>query len=193
MFTDNSLGKDLSINLETMNQLRLTTDIKEVSAHMKELWVWYGLSLMVNVCRKEWLWHKCETRKTRLMGECVVVGDEALALQIIWMRGESYFSLKLKQECGEDIRSRRGRKTFVKGDISTQALTERIDLYVKMRGDVTKIRKTTPNDELGWDRYLREVELKQMEGCTSETGADGRRKAEIVFDTYDFENDETIE
>jgi hypothetical protein len=191
MFADNSLGKDLSINLETMNQLRLTTDIGEVSAHMKELWVWYGLSLMVNVCRKEWIWHKGETRKTRLMGECVVVGDEALALQIICMRGASYFDFKLKRQSGEDIRSRRGRKTFVKGEISTQALTERIDLYVKMRGDVAKIRKATPNDEFGWDRYLREVEIQQLDGCTTETGGSGKRKAAIVFDTYDCENDET--
>jgi hypothetical protein len=173
-----------------MNHLRLSTNIKEVSSHMKELWVWYGLSLMVNVCRKEWLWHKSETRKTRLMGECVVIGDEALALQIVSMRGGSYFDLKLKQQCGEDIRSRRGRKTFVKGDVSTQALTERIDLYVKMRCDVSKIRKATPNDEYGWDRYLREVELEQLNGCTSESGASGKRKAEIVFDTYDCENDE---
>jgi hypothetical protein len=115
-----------------MNQLRLSKNIKEVSTEMKDLWVWYGLTLLVEVSRKEWKWHKRENRVTKIMSECVVIGDEALALQILMMRGGRYYKLKMRKEEGERLSLKRGRRAFVEGDMTTEVLTERLDLYERM-------------------------------------------------------------
>jgi hypothetical protein len=159
---------------------------------MKELWVWYGLTLMVEVSRKEWAWHKRENRVTKHMSECVVVGDEALALQVVLMRGNMYFSIKVRKQEGESMSMKRGRRAFVEGDVATEVLTERLDIYERMRGDVGRIRKASPNDEYGWERYLRDIESKQLDGSTSESTA-GKRRAEISFDSYECSPDYEIE
>jgi hypothetical protein len=81
--TDINLTLNLSKKLEMMNELRKTRHVSEAGEDMRKLWVWYGLELMVEVSRKEWAWRKLINRTTKLFTDCVVVGDEALALQVI--------------------------------------------------------------------------------------------------------------
>ncbi len=86
---------------------------------------------------------------------------------------------------------KRGQRIYVKGDGSTQVFTERIDMYVKMRMNVEKIRKATPNDEYSWERHLRDVEIEQLDGSTADV-ASGKRKVEIAVNTYDCAADEVV-
>jgi hypothetical protein len=97
-------------NLDTMNELRTNRHVNEVGGEIKQLWVWYGLEMMVAVARKDWTWHKRINRKTRLFSDCVVVGDEALALQIISMRGHKYIKERDEAETEERGITRRKKK-----------------------------------------------------------------------------------
>ena len=87
-----------------MNGLRKTKNISEVSSDMKKLWVWYGLELLVGVSRKEWPWSHKKDRSTKLLTKCVRVGDEALALEVIELRGCEYMDLKRMKENREDTK-----------------------------------------------------------------------------------------
>ena len=64
--------------------------IHDVSEDVKEFWAWYGLTLLPKASRREWPWHQEDKRRTKLMNECVSASDEALALQIMELRGDTY-------------------------------------------------------------------------------------------------------
>jgi hypothetical protein len=182
-------------NLDTMNEQRTVRHINEVGDDIKRLWTWYGLEMMVAVARKDWTWYKRLNRKTRLFSDCVVVGDEALALQIISMRGDKYIKDRNEAETAEEGRTKkkRGRKTAIDGDESTKVLTKGMDLFLKLRNDVLKIRSATRNDELGWEKYLREIELNELPGSTSSNGSEkGSGNFDRGFNSDDCPNDEIV-
>jgi hypothetical protein len=131
-----------------------------------------------------------------LFSECVVVGDEALALQVIAMRGEMYIreqEERSKMEGYQLLKRKRGRKSYVNGDESTRALTERISTFLRMRSDVVKIRHGANRDELEWDRYLLNVEVKRLEGDLSQHRSEKRRLKEGGFKSYEIPADDAVE
>ena len=60
------------------------------SEDMKGLWVWYGLTMMSTVMRRSWKWNSVVNRKNSMFHECVMIGDEALMLQIIELRIDEF-------------------------------------------------------------------------------------------------------
>jgi hypothetical protein len=138
-----------------MNTARLTKNISEVSDEMKELWEWYGLELMVYTARKDWPWKSKLNRISKRFSECVSIGDEALALQIIILRGKMYVTQRNKEALGVEVKVGRCRKKAESGEEeSYAALTSRFDVFKAMRGLVAQIRERTKGDELGWEAHL---------------------------------------
>jgi hypothetical protein len=195
-FTDKSLVCDLSESLATMNKLRSYKHISEISETMKKMWTWYGLNLMVGVSRKDWAWRSRVNRKTRLFSACVVVGDEALALQIIALRANKYIKDRDTEEAITDksavLKKKRGRKSYVTGDESTKVLTGCMSVFLRKREDIIRIRKSTPNDELGWERYLQDIEAGDHEGCTSEVQKGRPNAGGIGFSSCECPVDEVV-
>ena len=114
--------------------------------------MWYGLDLLVHTARKEWPWKQKQNRLSKTFSDCVTVGDEALALQIIKLCGKVYVEFRNKKAAGDNIKISRGRK---KGeDMADMALTTKYGVYDSMRNMVKRIRTKNPNDELGWNGYL---------------------------------------
>jgi hypothetical protein len=190
------LTLNLSKKLEMMNELRKTRHVSEAGEDMRKLWVWYGLELMVGVSRKEWAWRKLINRTTKLFTDCVVVGDEALALQVISLRAEMYIKEREEKNANADVgetKKKRGRKSYVEGDDSTMVLTERMGIFLRMRNDIIKIRRAAPNDDFGWDRFLRDVEENERTGCTSvnRSGSKSNTK-EIRFNCCEIPMDEVV-
>ena len=99
----NFIGLGVAVDFESLNVARMTKRVEDVSEEMRELWVWYGLDLMVHVSRKELAWKQKGHRISKKFADCVTIGDEALALQIIALRGRSYVELKLKRREGEEV------------------------------------------------------------------------------------------
>jgi hypothetical protein len=82
----------------------------------------------------------------------VRVGDEALALQVIELRGCEYMDLKRMKENREETKLKRGRKKA--SDINSAGLTETIEVYMDKHKDVVDIRKTTKEDNLSLEPVL---------------------------------------
>ena len=140
--------------IKCMNTACLTKNISEVSEEIKELWEWYGLELMVYTARKDWPWKSKQNRISKRFSECVTIGDEALALQIIILRGKMYVTQRNKEALGVEVKVGRGRKKAESGEeASYAALTSCFDVYKAMRGLVTQIRDRTKS-ELGWEAHL---------------------------------------
>jgi hypothetical protein len=194
--SDKSLVSDLSVNLDNMNKLRTHKHISEISDMMKKMWVWYGLNLMVGVSRKDWAWSSRENRKTKLFSTCVVVGDEALALQVIVLRAGKYIKDRDTEESNTDksiiAKKKRGRKSYVDGDESTKVLTGCMSLFLRKREDIIRIRKATPNDELGWESYLQDIEAGDNEGCTSNVQRGRPVSGGIGFSSCECPSDEVV-
>lgn len=145
------VGADLWGDIKKMTTARLTERFSDVDDQMKELWKWYGLELMVQTARKDWPWKSKQNRLCRRFSDCVTVGDEALALQIISLRGKMYVKQRDQKEQGVEVKVGRGRKKAESGeDTAYKALTARFDVYRAMRGLVSQIRVR----ELGWDAHL---------------------------------------
>ena len=157
-----------------MNAARLTTHISEVDHEMKELWVWYGLELMVDTARKDWPWKNVQNRLCKRFSENVTIGDEALALQIISLRGKMYVVQLNRIAEGQNVKVGRGRKKAESGeDAAYTALTARFDVYKAMRGLVKQIRKRTESDEFGWEAHLMDRMVLSGVTMATQSGANG--------------------
>ena len=125
--------------------------------------------MMVHTAGKEWPWKQKQNRLSRTFANCVTIGDEALALQIIKLRGKVYVEFRNKKAAGDNVKISRGRK---KGEeMVDMALTTKYGVYDSMRNMVKRIRTKNPNDELGWNGYLSD----QMNIINS-TAAIGKKK-----------------
>ena len=84
--------------------------VSEDSQDMKALWVWYGLTMMSTVMRRGWKWNSVVNRKNCMFRDCVMIGDEALVLQIIELRVFEYWMEKEEKDRGEARqKTKRGR------------------------------------------------------------------------------------
>jgi hypothetical protein len=147
------VGMNITIDIDRMNEARLTKHISDVEDEdMKKLWLWYGLNLMVDISRKDWPWKNKQIRLIQTFSNSVTVGDEALVLQIIKLRGKVYVELRDKKAAGGDVKLVKGRKRAC--ETSQTALSAKFAVYKRMRDMVKRIRTKNPNDEFGWDGYL---------------------------------------
>jgi hypothetical protein len=88
----------LKDDIESMNIMRRTKHVNEISQNMRDLWEWYGLDVMTAVSRRDWKWSKRSAQLNMLFTECVTEGDEAMAIQILDLRGEMFLAqAKLKK------------------------------------------------------------------------------------------------
>lgn len=159
-------------DLNTMNEYRKDKKIGDASKEMKELWCWYGLTLMVMVSRKEWKWSNKKTRQVKLFSECVSVSDESLAMMVLQLRGSYYMELCLKKASLEHgcLSEKRGRKK--KNDETDSGLVNEITVYLQKHNEVSEIRNKDKGDEGGWYGYLRQQELEKLNRggeCSSST------------------------
>jgi hypothetical protein len=145
-------------DLQTLLTHRGTMDVKEESDDMKRLWVWYGFTLMPTVMRRGWEWNSVVNRKNCLFRDCVLIGDEALVLQIVEIRIKDYWLDKESKKEGEatGIKRKRGR---TEGAMNKDtSLKDRICIFMGYRDVVGKIRKAEKdgfqNDKFGWNKYL---------------------------------------
>ena len=90
---------------------------------MKKLWSWYAIELMATVARKQWDWNNAEKRRTQLMRDCVWIGDEALACQVLELRGQGYMEERKKANSGELVKWKAGRK---KGKVKPEECLKKI-------------------------------------------------------------------
>ena len=157
---------------------RKTVHINTVDDDLKKLWSWYGIELMTTVARKQWDWHSAEKRRTHLLRDCVWIGDEALACQVLELRGQGYMEERKKANSGETIKRKAGRK---KGKIKPEeCLKKNIELYFEYRQLISDIRKVEQNEEtndkFGWNEYIRKT--LQEEHAESGTVAPRSKKKE---------------
>jgi hypothetical protein len=132
---------------------------------------------MVHTARKDWPWKNKHNRLSKTFSECVTVGDEALALQIIKLRGKVYVEFRDKKAAGVDVKLSRGRKKA--HEAAQMALTTKFGVYKKMRDLVKRIRTKNPNDELGWDEYLMD-QMNLINSTTVDKSVNGRKESEII-------------
>ena len=145
-------------DLQTLLTHRATMHIDGESEDMKRLWVWYGLSMMSTVMRRGWKWNSVVDRKNSMFRECVMVGDEALVLQIIELRIEEYWIEKERKDRG-DVREKRKRGRTEGEQMSREkSLKDRICIFMGYREVVGNIRKSErdglQNDKFGWNKFL---------------------------------------
>lgn len=158
-------GVSLKEDIGEMLRLRGTKHIDTVSEEMKSLWRWYASVLLTSVSRKGWSWNNAENRRRRLLRNMVWVGDEALALQILELRGQGYLEEKAKMDEGKLEKRKMGRK---KGKINPdECLKKRIDLYFDYREKIMEIRKAECKDGkedcFGWNEYIKKKEKELYE------------------------------
>lgn len=156
----------MKTDIATMNNKRQTTHIDDVSENLKALWVWYALDVMVAVSRRQWNWSKRSVQMNSLFTECVNEGDEALAIQIINLRGELFVEQGKLKRNGRKVALKVGRKNK-HDDNFDGGLVGNIQKYVELHQEMKMIRALTPNDELGWSGYLRDVATNRSKGNSS--------------------------
>ena len=159
---------DFDADIRKMLRLRRTIKVEDAEEFDQRLWEWYGLDLMMAVSRSGWPWGLKSTPSEKLMHDCVSEGDEALALQVLNLRGDYY-----KKLYKEGMKQQRGRKKRHKGK-EFCALQEKISIYAQMHAAVKGIRqanktvvtktfrqgytiqqlKVEQYDKLGWCKHL---------------------------------------
>ena len=163
-----------------MLECRRTTKVEGAPQRVLEFWEWYGLNTLAKAARKDWPWWD-ETAHTRdWMVDCVSVSDEALALQVLHLRGDAYVLMKGKHQLEmakpEEQRAKqkggRKKRTVPRGDKpgSQATLCETVDMYVSYHGMVKDARRADPEDDLGWYKFLRKKAVAKRVSAESRGG-----------------------
>ena len=163
--------------LEHMLEMRKTKDIDEVSEEMREFWVWYGLDCIPKASNALWPWSNKNNRMKKLFNTCVSASDEALALQVLDVRGVKYLGLRSRSEAGAV--QEKAKKGKAPGE---KTMSETTDVYVKYHKLVEEARPVSK----GWYEFLR---WKQNEMDSMRRSGGRKRKVsllnsiELPFDT----------
>jgi hypothetical protein len=125
---------------------------------MKGLWVWYGLTMMSTVMRRGWKWNDVMNRKNCMLRDCVMIGDEALVLQIVELRILEYWVEKEENDRGGLRKKRKRGRSEGETMSKEKGLKDRICIFMSYRELVGNIRKAErdgfQNDKFGWNKYL---------------------------------------
>ena len=186
---------------ETKN-IKDPRDVSTVSKKDERFWEWYGLVLMENVSRQGWAWKDVENRRNKLFYECVSEGDEALALQVLVLRGNYYKKQWQKRkdakEDGEDFKEKRGRKKIddQEGE-EFVALQEKIDIFGDMHKLCYKVRVANrivegpPGgevvrewDKLSWCEFLQKAERAKIKDKKKRVTTSQYSMYEVPVDTF---------
>ena len=117
------------------------------------------------------------------MRDCVSVSDEALALQVLYLRGDEYVRTKNKKKvvtnenektASEVPKGKGGRKkrTLPRGeqpDYET-TLCETVNMYIDYHHKVRAARMADPEDDLGWNEYLKNTAIANTLSGASKSG-----------------------
>ena len=164
-----------------MLQQRREKKFEEVEDEMRAFWRWYGLDLMVKVSHKDWPWSKKDYRRMRYMDECVSESDEALALQVLSLRGMKYIELRDERARAEDSGSKPPPKK--KGKIAGEdTMGGTCDVFIQYHKLVEKAHAAKDN---GWCEYLMEEqkEMEQRKGSKKKgRGGSGLNNLVLPFD-----------
>ena len=183
---------DFRADIQTLLELRGSKDCKspDVTSDMRDLWEWYGLDLMSNCSRITWDWGVKANRDTKLFSDCVLVGDEALALQVLHLRGKYYQKLyeERKRVGRKNFKQPKGRKKAVEQDDKEfEATQKELGLYRKLYEQVKEIRAANNDgddtDKFGWGKYLREKQWeRKKDGSKQSPKKDDYQMMEIPLD-----------
>ena len=171
---------DFKDDIRTMLLKRKTVHIDEVAPEIKKLWKWYALEMLASVSRKQWEWNSQEKRRTKLLRDCVWIGDEALACQVLEVRGKAYMQERHKVKAGEVEKKKAGRK---KGNINPEeCLKKKIGVFFEYRQMIAEIRQAENEngvgDKFGWNEYIRTIEKERV---TSVGGGGGKSKQREAY------------
>ena len=150
-------------------------NIHDVPQNVKDLWVWYGLTMLPRASRREWPWHHEKTRREQLMCDCVSASDEALALQIIELRGCDYLAIREKNSKLEkpvDKPKGRKKKRGKKNPDGEITLCDAALVYCHYHKEICDTRRLDPKDEKGWYGYLRTCQMGRSAGTEGKGGSD---------------------
>lgn len=187
-------GTALNKDLEQMLQFRQTKHINEVSQDMKALWRWYALTLLVKVSRSTWPWRDPENRNSKLMSECVSVGDEAVVLTVLQLRAQDYFDLrKGKANANTPTTPKgRGRQKGVVPD-PEKNLCDNIDKYMMFREKIESVRIAEKEDKFGWNAYICQQACSEYSLFNGTTRRDRSKKRRTVYEKASLPMDSVME
>lgn len=171
-------------DLERLMERRGTVPYSSLQEKEKKLWMWYGLTLMVNVARKDWLWGRVRNRRSRTFQNSSYASDESLALMVIKARGIDYAKLyhankrrstspatmtqpeasSSEEEGGESKKRRthRGGRP-ARTDLNSakhQGLSQLVNLFKVITLDVKKWRQREVIGQLDWYMDLQAAEIR---------------------------------
>ena len=148
-------GVDFKKDVYHLLLARRNCNVGDVPEKMRRLWVWFGLVCLEKASHKHWQWSEKSVRGNLLMNKCVSVSDEALALQILNVRGEGYVNAKKMKDAGE---------TKVGGGMRgrDKNLVHNVKLFCWYFEKVAEIRDSPGDnqDGRGWYSYLRDKQVE---------------------------------
>lgn len=169
-------------------ECRRTTQVEKAPPRVLEFWEWYGLTALAKSARKDWPWWPESAHVKDWVTDSVTISDEALALQVLHLRGDSYLLLKdqMLLEKAKPLEERtkgkggRKRRTIPRGERpdSQTTLCETVDMYVKYYVAVKETRWADPDDQLGWNEYLKKRAVAKR--LASESKGGKKKIIEIV-------------
>ena len=185
-------GICISDYLSTLNKLRVTQNVATAEQTIKDFWVWYGLTLLPKVSHKNWKWKDASIRETVRMYDCVSISDEALAMQVLDLRGSRYMEMRSQKKNGTPpVFGRKSGNTDKGGtgavNTSLMSMTENVARFVEFYGVVKAIKEEQKNDALGWCSYLT---MKQVEKSGGSTSGGKRKKRDTILNMMDLPVDE---
>lgn len=182
-------GSDLLRNVLLLVRHRKEKDIKDMPQEMKDLWSWYALTLMTATARKDWKWKNEDKRTEEMFCDCVTVGDEALALSVLELKGEEYMEEKVRRRSNEYVKGKRGRRKKDSEGKKDDGLNHKVSAYLKHRESVLAMRNADPEDNLGWNGYIRtQVEEEKKKRGVKKRGVllkNGYSTIEIPMDSLE--------
>ena len=168
-----------------MNSLRVTQNIATADNLTQEFWVWYGLTLLPKVSHKNWRWSDKGVRETVRMYDVVSISDEALAMQVLKLRGARYMDMRSKKKQGISTTNKKGGQSGT-ADASLKSMTENVACFVEYYNVVKATKDAQKDDSLGWCAYLT---VKQVQKC-GESSSGKKKKKDTVLNMMDLPVDE---
>lgn len=127
---------DLQTLIDAMIADRAEKNVTSTEKHTQDFWLWYALTLLPKVSHRSWSWNDKLVRRSASLHRCVSVSDEALALQVLDLRGEGYLELKksLMKKKREAEKALKGETETSMDDGGKSAGTKGVDIGSKEAG-----------------------------------------------------------